>query len=195
MLRPLRQYEELDQATQGLKGRVLIAFESERSGASRLTRPQLEAFALAHPEVDVFTVDVMAAPTIHPRFKVTAVPTVAVIEDTVVTQLLVGAQTVPSYEQALLGPSQAMSGRPRDTDKAGHRVTVYTGPTCIWCTRVKNYLDEKKVRFKEVDVSRDERAADQLVKKTGQTGVPQLDIDGTWIVGFDKAKIDKLLDL
>ena len=196
MLRPVNGWEALDEATLGLKGRVLIAFVSERSVTSRNTRPELEAFAAAHPETDLFLVDVVATPDLHPRFKVAAVPTVAVVDDGAVTQLVVGAQTVASYEKALLGPALELAGRPaKDGEKPAHRVTVYTGPTCVWCTRVKAYLDEKKVRYKEVDVSRDERTAQELVKKTGQTGVPQLDIDGSWIVGFDKARIDKLLGL
>jgi glutaredoxin len=61
--------------------------------------------------------------------------------------------------------------------------------------RVKNYLRQNHIAFKEVDVGRDQRAAMDLVRRTGQQGVPQLDINGTWVVGFDKAKIDRLLGL
>lgn len=76
-----------------------------------------------------------------------------------------------------------------------HRVVVFTTPTCPWCTRVKQYLRRRNVRFREVDVSRDAAAARDLVRRTGQMGVPVVEIDGRPVVGFDKSKIDKLLGL
>ena len=75
------------------------------------------------------------------------------------------------------------------------RVLVFTTQTCPWCVRVKQYLRERKVQFKEIDVSRNASAARDLVRKTGQTGVPVVEIDGKPIVGFDRGRIDKLLGL
>ena len=76
-----------------------------------------------------------------------------------------------------------------------HRVLVFTTPTCPWCVRVKKYLRERHVPFREIDVARDQRAARDLVRRTGQQGVPVVEIDGKPIIGFDKPKIDKLLGL
>jgi glutaredoxin-like YruB-family protein len=81
------------------------------------------------------------------------------------------------------------------TDAKPHRVLVFTTPTCSWCVRVKAYLREQKVTFREVDVARDERAARDLVRRTGQMGVPVVEIDGRPIVGFNKPEIDRLLGL
>ena len=75
------------------------------------------------------------------------------------------------------------------------RVLVFTTQTCPWCVRVKEYLRERQVTFREIDVSRSASAARDLVRKTGQTGVPVVEIDGKPIVGFDRGKIDKLLGL
>jgi len=75
------------------------------------------------------------------------------------------------------------------------QVTLYTTQSCPWCVRVKNYLRQHGVPFREVDVGRDPHAAMDLVRRTGQTGVPQLTINGTHVVGFDKTKIDRLLGL
>lgn len=72
-------------------------------------------------------------------------------------------------------------------------VIVFTTPTCSWCKKVKSYLKEKQVRFKEVDVSRDEHAMRDMVRKSGQMGVPQLWINNRPVVGFDKDKIDRLI--
>jgi len=73
-------------------------------------------------------------------------------------------------------------------------VTVYTTPTCPWCHKVKEYLKYKEVRFTEVNVADDREAAMEMIRKTGQTGVPVIDIDGNLVIGFDKARLDALLD-
>jgi len=75
------------------------------------------------------------------------------------------------------------------------RVVVFSTPTCPHCVNVKRYLKQHGVRFKDVDVSRDSRAAAEMMRKTGQQGVPQLWINNRPIVGFDRAKIDNLLNL
>lgn len=72
-------------------------------------------------------------------------------------------------------------------------VIVFTTPTCSWCRKVKNYLKEKQVSFKEIDVAKDAQAMRDMVRKSGQMGVPQLWINNRPVVGFDKNKIDKLL--
>lgn len=76
-----------------------------------------------------------------------------------------------------------------------HRVLVFTTPSCPWCTRAKSYLRERRVPFREVDVSRDAAAARDLVRRTGQMGVPVIEIDGRPVVGFDRPQIDRLLGL
>ena len=81
------------------------------------------------------------------------------------------------------------------TQKRAHRVLVFTTPTCSWCTRAKAYLREQRVPFREIDVSRDASAARDLVRRTGQMGVPVVEIDGRPIVGFDRDQIDRLLGL
>ena len=76
-----------------------------------------------------------------------------------------------------------------------HRVIVFSTPTCPWCTRAKTYLRGRGVQFRDVDVSRDPAAARDLVRRTGQMGVPVIEIDGKAIVGFDQARIDAMLGL
>ena len=75
------------------------------------------------------------------------------------------------------------------------QIILFSTPSCSWCKRAKRYLRENRVRFKEVDVERDPKAAQDLVKKTGQTGVPVIKIGNRWIVGFDKERIEKELGL
>ncbi|MBE3590343.1 MAG: glutathione S-transferase N-terminal domain-containing protein [Firmicutes bacterium] len=74
-------------------------------------------------------------------------------------------------------------------------VTIYTTPTCPYCRSAKRYLQERGVPFREVDVARDPRAAVELVRKTGQTGVPVIEVNGEWIIGFDVARLQRALGL
>ena len=73
------------------------------------------------------------------------------------------------------------------------RPVIFSTSTCSWCRRAKRYFREKGVSFKEINVERDLPAARDLVRKTGQGGVPVIKIGSTWIVGFDKERIDKEL--
>lgn len=75
------------------------------------------------------------------------------------------------------------------------RVIVFTAPTCGFCRTVKLYLRQRSVRFKEVDVSRDAAAGRDMVRRTGQQGVPVTYIGKKFVVGFDRPKIDELLGL
>ncbi len=72
-------------------------------------------------------------------------------------------------------------------------VKVYSTPACPWCTVAKNYLKSRNVPFEDVDVSKNREAAAEMVRKSGQRGVPVIDIDGSIIVGFDQGAIDSLI--
>ena len=75
------------------------------------------------------------------------------------------------------------------------KVLVFSTPTCSFCNQAKRYFREKKIRFTDVDVSRDIRAARDLQKRTGQTGVPVIFINNRPIIGFDRPKINKMLNI
>ena len=72
-------------------------------------------------------------------------------------------------------------------------VKVYSTPTCPWCIRVKQFLQENSIAFENVDVSTDQAGTEEMIQKSGQMGVPVLDIGGEIIVGFDKEKIKAAL--
>ena len=74
-------------------------------------------------------------------------------------------------------------------------VKVYSTPTCPWCIRVKQFLGDNNVAFENYDVGSDQAKADEMVKISGQMGVPVVDIEGEIIVGFDRDKIKKALGL
>ena len=74
-------------------------------------------------------------------------------------------------------------------------VKVYSTSTCPWCIRVKQFLKENNVIFEDYDVGIDQLKADEMVKVSGQMGVPVIDIEGEIIVGFDKERIKQALGL
>ena len=75
------------------------------------------------------------------------------------------------------------------------KVLVFSTPTCSFCNQAKRYFREKKIRFTDIDVSRDIRAARDLQRRTGQTGVPVIFINNRPIIGFDKPRINKMLNI
>ena len=75
------------------------------------------------------------------------------------------------------------------------KVVVYSTPTCPWCNVVKDFLKHNNVEFEEVDVSQDHARAQEMIQKSGQTGVPVIDVDGEITVGFDEVKLKFLLGL
>jgi glutaredoxin-like YruB-family protein len=72
-------------------------------------------------------------------------------------------------------------------------VVLYSTPTCGYCNKAKDYLRSKRVPFQEYNVAQDMRRADEMVKKSGQMGVPVLDVNGKIIIGFNQPEIDKAL--
>jgi glutaredoxin-like YruB-family protein len=74
-------------------------------------------------------------------------------------------------------------------------VKVYSTPTCPYCKMVKKFLQDNNVAFEDADVSHDRQKAEEMVKKSGQMGVPVLDIEGKIIVGFDKESIKQALGI
>lgn len=77
----------------------------------------------------------------------------------------------------------------------GKKVKVYSTPACPYCIRTKQFLKEHNIEFEDIDVSTDQDKAQEMVEKTGQMGVPVIDIEGEIIVGFDKDAISKTLSL
>ena len=75
------------------------------------------------------------------------------------------------------------------------QVKIYSTPACSFCIRAKQFLRDNNVSFEDIDVSVNSSAAQEMMQKTGQIGVPILDIDGEIIIGFDKDKIKKALGL
>ena len=144
-------------------------------------------------EMDIYMADVSKVRDIHEKYAVKTVPTMLEFAKGEFINVLKGCHETGFYksffENAIYASKLAVGDKPQK------RVTVYTTPTCSWCTTIKTHLKKHGIRYTEQDVSRDQNAAAEMQRKSGQMGVPQTDIGGEMIVGFDKAKINRLLGI
>ncbi len=74
-------------------------------------------------------------------------------------------------------------------------LTIYSTPTCPYCIMAKNYFKKHNIAYDEKDVAADQMAAQEMIKKSGQMGVPVIEVDGKIIIGFDEEKLKNHLKL
>ncbi len=141
----------------------------------------------------LFTADVEKVRDIHEVYGITSVPSLLKFEEGEFKDVYKGCND-QAYYTGLFNGEMFSTGK-TEGESGQKSVTVYSTPTCSWCTRLKTYLKEKNIKFRDVDVSKDQKAAEEMVKRSGQQGVPQSLIGGQVVVGFDKAKIDQLLGI
>ncbi len=75
-----------------------------------------------------------------------------------------------------------------------HKVIVYSTPACPYCVYTKDYFRRNNVSFEDLDVTRDRAKAQEMIIKSGQMGVPVIDIDGNVLVGFQPEAFERLLE-
>ncbi|MDO8561122.1 MAG: Uxx-star family glutaredoxin-like (seleno)protein [bacterium] len=75
------------------------------------------------------------------------------------------------------------------------KVKIYTTPTCVYCKMAKAFFKEHNVEYSEVNVATDAKEREEMVKKSGQLGVPVIDVDGQVTVGFDQTRLSELLGI
>jgi glutaredoxin-like YruB-family protein len=137
--------------------------------------------------------DVNEVKDIHPVYEITSVPSLLQFEKGQMKRMVKGCHKAEQFHVIFEKP--AITVTTATDSKLQKNVTVFTTPTCSWCTTIKRHLKENGIRYREVDVSRDHKAAEEMVRRSGQRGVPQTDINGEIIVGFDKTRINLLLGI
>lgn len=170
----------------------MLMFYSNSSQKSLEALDIIKKFSDDNPAVPVFAVNASNVKDIHPKYGINAVPAVILFKNGEVSQLIFGVESKEYYEKLLVNAPPKISDDKREKP---HRVVIYTSPTCSWCSATKAYLRQHNIQFREIDVTRDPNAAAELVRRSGQRGVPQTDIDGTIVVGFDKPKLNRLLGI
>ncbi|RCW36578.1 glutaredoxin domain-containing protein [Marinilabilia salmonicolor] len=140
----------------------------------------------------VFSVNVAEVRDVHPEYNITSAPTLIEFKRGVPARYLKGCHQEGALE-AFFNPLSITGNA--EGEKKQKQVIVYSTPTCSWCRTLKDYLKNNQIQFRDIDVSKDEKAATEMVKRSGQQGVPQSLIDGQVVVGFDRNRINSLLGI
>lgn len=180
--------------TVALQDKSFILFYKDGSTQSMCAYTNFENASKKHEKQEMFTVDVAKVGDIHPQFGLESVPAVLIFEKGEYKNLIKGCYDSSYYENLFSEQTTGITTKTGQVKKQP-KVVVYSTPTCSWCTRIKEYLKANNITYRDVDVSKDENAAAEMVRRSGKQGVPQTLIGSKIIVGFDKVQIDNLLGL
>lgn len=169
---------------------LLIKSDSE---ISKCAAEQYKKLSFEGREENLLIADVLVVRDIHPEYGVSSVPAFLTFKAETHTNTYKGCNSTSFFKNIVEG-NFISANRPA-SDSTQKSVTVYTTPSCSWCTRLKSYLNKNGVYYSEVNVAANPNAADELIRQTGQQGVPQTNIGGEWIVGFNQQRINQLLNI
>jgi glutaredoxin-like YruB-family protein len=190
-MQEIKNHDELKALIKQHKFVYCLLYKSD-SEVSACALDKIQSVKIESKDSMLCKVDVSHVKDIHPEYYVTSAPTLLVFENQVQTNQVKGCNDVSFYENLIAGkyfvPTESTTSKQAP-------VTVYTTPTCTYCNSLKSYLRKHQIHFREVDISKSQTQAEQLVKRTGQQGVPQTDINGTFVIGFDTNKINRLLNI
>jgi len=192
-LREIGSYEEMLR-TLDKKSKNYILLYKKGTETSDCSYKNIEHAAEKVKNINVAAADVITVRDIHPNYSVTSAPALLVFEGENFIKTVKGCNDENFYK-ALFESSFYTSTTTDGEEQPQKRVTVYSTPTCSWCNTLKSYLKKNGIRFRDIDVSKDQKAAEAMVARSGQQGVPQTDINGEIIVGFDKNRINTLLGI
>lgn len=173
--------------------RNYVLLYKKGSEQSECSYEALEQASALMPGVNVLAADVSTVRDIHANYGIETVPTLLVFEGSKFEKTIKGCNDSNFYQS--LFENAVYAARMKQEGKPAKRVTVYSTPTCSWCSTLKTHLKQNNIPYTEVDVSKNQQAAEEMVRKSGQQGVPQTDINGEIIVGFDKTKLNSLLGI
>jgi len=193
MIEEIQNKIHLDKLKKENNDFIIIIFHADSSEKSKKAFDILKMVKDENPKVPIFGVNASKVKDIHPIYGINMVPAVLILKNGKTSNIIYGVHDKHYYETLLYDTHVSTSSR-KEGEKQ-HRVVVYTSSTCSWCGAVKSYLKKNRIFFREVDISRDEKAGQDLVRRSGQMGVPQTDIDGRIVVGFDKARLDAILGI
>lgn len=191
-MKDLQNHQELIQNLKEKEKSYVLLYKkgSELSGCAFNS---LQQTAKDFDGLNIMTADVNTVRDIHGQYDIKSAPSLLVFEGKKFSKSIKGCSTTEFYrslfESSIFMAKAAAEGRPQKS------VTVYSTPTCSWCNTLKSHLRKNQVYFTDIDVSSDPSLAEELVRKSGQQGVPQTEIDGEIIVGFDKKRINSLLGI
>lgn len=190
-MKEITSLPELERLIAGVPKAYLLVFK-KGTGVSDCAYSSLMEAAKQTNQKDVYFVDAPKYPEVHQHYRVTSAPSLLVFEKGQLKDIVKGCLDTQYYKQLFENAVYAQKAQQSNQQKS---VTVYSTPSCPWCNTLKSFLRKNGIVFTDIDVSRDPEAARQMVAATGQQGVPQANIGGDWVVGFDQQKIKRLLNI
>jgi glutaredoxin-like YruB-family protein len=185
-------HSELIGKIKNLENSYLLLYKSGTEN-SECAFKNLSQAAEKLKDSNVFLADVSKVRDIHTVYNITSAPSLLEFNKDSYINVIKGCQD-DKYYMALF-ENAIYTAQAKKEGKKQKSVTVYSTPTCSWCNTLKSYLKKNNIRFRDVDVSKDQKAAEAMVKKSGQQGVPQMEVNGQIVVGFDKVKINQMLEI
>lgn len=193
-MQTIQNHQELTQWAENKNRAFVLLYKSQGAEQNECAKNNLLKAESEFPGSQLALADVAVTRDIHPVYGIESVPSVLEFQNGRFIRIIKGCHDVTFYTS--LFTNQAVeTTNAASSEKHQKNVVVYSTPTCSWCNTLKNYLKDHQIKFRDVDVSRDAKAAEEMVKRSGQQGVPQTTINGEVIVGFDKNRIDRLLGI
>ncbi len=191
-IRPVHSLEELEEKIQQQRRSFLLLYKENSTQSGPVLKNCSEAASVVS-DIGIFSADVSRVRDIHTAYSITSVPTLLEFQEKQLKNIYKGTHDTGYYRG--LFENAVYRARSEKAGKPAKQVRVYTTPTCSWCNALKSYLRKNHVPFTEIDVSADENAAREMVNKSGQQGVPQTSVNGNMVVGFDRTKLNRLLEI
>ncbi len=188
----IESHSALVSKIQNLENSYLLLYKSGTDN-SECALKNLTSAAEKMKNVNIFLADVSKVRDIHSLYNISSAPSLLEFNKESYINVVKGCQEDKYY--TALFENTIYTAQAKKDGKKLKSVIVYSTPTCSWCTTLKSYLKNNNIRFREIDVSKDQKAAEAMVKKSGQQGVPQTEVNGQIIVGFDKTKINQMLEI
>lgn len=185
-------YTDLIQKMEGQDRVALLIHNPENESSRCAFRSITEATYLSQTTL-VCVADVTQVRDIHTVYEITTVPSLLLFVNGKLANVVKGCHE-SIYFKAVIGNELSETTSEMSTKKT-MQVIVYSTPTCSWCNTLKSWLRKNNIQFTDIDVSANEKAAQDLVRRSGQQGVPQTEINGQIVIGFDQQRLKQLLEI
>lgn len=172
------------------KGVTVVDFYADWCGPCKMLSPLMEEMSKENRDKNVqfVKINVDEESELAGMFGVMSIPTVVFFKDGKIVTQKIGVSSKENY----LALVETSKKGPAAKKASGDEVIIFTTPTCPYCHMAKDYMKQKNIKYKEVDVSSDREWAIKMVKRSGQMGVPQLWIGDQTVVGYNPTQIDML---
>ena len=185
-------YADFQQKMEG-QDRVALLIHSPENEYSRCAFRSITEAAYLSQTTLVLVADVTQVRDIHAVYEITTVPSLLLFVNGKLANVVKGCHESVFFKAVMA--NELSDATSEGETKRIKKVTVYSTPTCSWCNTLKSWLRKNNIQYTDIDVSANEKAAQDLVRRSGQQGVPQTEIYGQIVVGFDQQRLKQLLEI